>query len=147
MYGNWTPVLSRAGRVRNTRNPMDETEVMLLRETASLKKTPEHISTKLEFNEETAMAVESLTKDVAQETKVLKTENQSQMDVIQLESNTEDISENDTVTKTPTMQTTSSMTRLLKSLLYSTQHIDWHKKEEYRAKAARQNIIAERYFE
>uniref|UniRef100_A0A915KJ17 Uncharacterized protein n=1 Tax=Romanomermis culicivorax TaxID=13658 RepID=A0A915KJ17_ROMCU len=79
---------------------------------------PEQISTELKFIKEMMMAVELLIKDVVQETEVVKTENLSEMDVIQLEGNTQYVSENDTVTETPMKQTTTSMTPLLKSLSY-----------------------------
>uniref|UniRef100_A0A915KZ88 Uncharacterized protein n=1 Tax=Romanomermis culicivorax TaxID=13658 RepID=A0A915KZ88_ROMCU len=77
---------------------------------------PEQISTELKFNKEMAMAVELLIKDITQEPEVVKTENLSEMDVIQLKDNIEDVSENDTITETPMKQTTTSMTPLLKSL-------------------------------
>uniref|UniRef100_A0A915JBV6 Uncharacterized protein n=1 Tax=Romanomermis culicivorax TaxID=13658 RepID=A0A915JBV6_ROMCU len=109
---------------------------MLLGEVVSLKKTPEQTSTKYDLDKETAMAIESLIKDVVQELKIVKIENPSEMNVFQLESDTDDVSENETMSETPTMKTTtSSMTPLSKSALYtSTFHIDWNKIEEYRAK-------------
>uniref|UniRef100_A0A915HR31 Uncharacterized protein n=1 Tax=Romanomermis culicivorax TaxID=13658 RepID=A0A915HR31_ROMCU len=62
------------------------------------------------------MAIESLVKDIAREPFVTKTELPSEMDVIQLESDEENISESDTTTQMLTTKTTTSATPLLKGL-------------------------------
>uniref|UniRef100_A0A915HVI9 Uncharacterized protein n=1 Tax=Romanomermis culicivorax TaxID=13658 RepID=A0A915HVI9_ROMCU len=106
---------------------------MLLAESPT--KTPTQAPTDFELDNETAMAVESLIKNITEESFTVKSEIPSEMDIIQIESKDEDISETDTTAQMPKTKTTTSATPLSKSLSSSQYHIDWDKEEELRAKA------------
>uniref|UniRef100_A0A915HVG4 Uncharacterized protein n=1 Tax=Romanomermis culicivorax TaxID=13658 RepID=A0A915HVG4_ROMCU len=60
----------------------------------------------------------------------------TETDVIQIDSEEDDVSRTDTTAPMTTARTTSSLTPLSKNLSYSQYDIDWDKGEEYREKAA-----------
>uniref|UniRef100_A0A915IJ66 Uncharacterized protein n=1 Tax=Romanomermis culicivorax TaxID=13658 RepID=A0A915IJ66_ROMCU len=91
----------------------------------SLTKTPTQASTDTELDKETAMAVESLIKDIAEESFMIKTEVPTRTDIIQIKSDEEDVSQIDTTALTTTAKTSSSLTPLSKNLSYSQFKLDW----------------------
>uniref|UniRef100_A0A915KS54 Uncharacterized protein n=1 Tax=Romanomermis culicivorax TaxID=13658 RepID=A0A915KS54_ROMCU len=118
-------------------------ESMLMGESPT--KTPTQAPTDTELNKETAMAIESLIKDIAEESFMIKTEIPSETDIIQIESDEEDVSQTDTTAPTTTAKTTSSLTPLSKSLLssqISQYELDWGKREECQAKTALMKTIS-----
>uniref|UniRef100_A0A915KRF3 Uncharacterized protein n=1 Tax=Romanomermis culicivorax TaxID=13658 RepID=A0A915KRF3_ROMCU len=66
----------------------------------------------------------------------MKTEIPREMNIIQIESEEENVSETDTTPQTPMVKRKTSITLLSNSLSHSTQHIDWTKEDEYIAKNA-----------
>uniref|UniRef100_A0A915HPM4 Uncharacterized protein n=1 Tax=Romanomermis culicivorax TaxID=13658 RepID=A0A915HPM4_ROMCU len=60
--------------------------MMLFGEVVSLKKILEQTPTKYNLNKETAMAIESLIKDIMQQLEIMKIKNLSKIDAVQLES-------------------------------------------------------------
>uniref|UniRef100_A0A915HTK5 Uncharacterized protein n=1 Tax=Romanomermis culicivorax TaxID=13658 RepID=A0A915HTK5_ROMCU len=93
-------------------------------------------TTDIEIDNKTVMAVQSLIKDIAEESFAIKTKILSKMNIIQIESEEENVSETDTTAQRPMTKMTTSITPLLKSLSYSTQHNDWTKEDEYSPKNA-----------
>uniref|UniRef100_A0A915K9V1 Uncharacterized protein n=1 Tax=Romanomermis culicivorax TaxID=13658 RepID=A0A915K9V1_ROMCU len=109
-------------------------EAMLMNE--SPMETPTQAPTDTELDKETGMAIESLIKDIAEESFTIKTKIPSENDIIQIETDEEDVSQTDTTVPTTTAKTTSSLTPLSKSLSISQYKLDWGKGGESRAKAA-----------
>uniref|UniRef100_A0A915IIH2 Uncharacterized protein n=1 Tax=Romanomermis culicivorax TaxID=13658 RepID=A0A915IIH2_ROMCU len=91
---------------------------------------PAESSAETEFDTERATTVESLVKQTAEESFTVKT------DVIQIDSQEDDVWRTDTTAPMTTARTTSSLTLLSKNLSYSQYDIDWDEGEEYREKAA-----------
>uniref|UniRef100_A0A915HR28 Uncharacterized protein n=1 Tax=Romanomermis culicivorax TaxID=13658 RepID=A0A915HR28_ROMCU len=98
-------------------------------------KMPKQAAPKSQFHNKIAIAVESLMKDITEESFGMKTEILSKMDVIQIKSDNKNLSETDTTTQMLKTKTMTWPTPLSKSPSYSQYHVDWDKGEEYRAKA------------
>uniref|UniRef100_A0A915KKL9 Uncharacterized protein n=1 Tax=Romanomermis culicivorax TaxID=13658 RepID=A0A915KKL9_ROMCU len=113
---------------------------MLLGESPT--KTPTQAPTDTKHDKETTMAIESLIKDIDEESLAIKTEIPSETDIIQIESDEEDVSQTDTTAPSMMAKTTSSLTSLSQSLSISQYELDWGKGEEYRAKAALTKTIS-----
>uniref|UniRef100_A0A915KLD8 Uncharacterized protein n=1 Tax=Romanomermis culicivorax TaxID=13658 RepID=A0A915KLD8_ROMCU len=104
-------------------------------------KMPKQAITDFKLDNKTGMAVESLIKDIAEESFTIKTKIPSQMDIIQIESEEENVSETNTTQQMQLTKTTTSATLLSKSLSSSQYHIDWDKGEENREKAILMKMI------
>uniref|UniRef100_A0A915KDW0 Uncharacterized protein n=1 Tax=Romanomermis culicivorax TaxID=13658 RepID=A0A915KDW0_ROMCU len=119
-------------------------EAMLMGE--SLTKTPTQAPTQAftdtELDKETAMAVQWLIKDIAEELFAIKTEVPTETDIIQIQSDEDDVSQTNTTARTTTAKTTSSLTPLSKNLSYSQYELDWGKGEQLRAKAVLTKTIS-----
>uniref|UniRef100_A0A915HLY2 Uncharacterized protein n=1 Tax=Romanomermis culicivorax TaxID=13658 RepID=A0A915HLY2_ROMCU len=98
--------------------------------TKTLTQAPTQASADTEFDKETAMAVNLLIKDIADELFVIKAEIPTETDIIQIQSDEDDVSQTNTTAPTTTAKTTSSLTPLSKNLLYSQYELDWNKIEE-----------------
>uniref|UniRef100_A0A915J2E7 Uncharacterized protein n=1 Tax=Romanomermis culicivorax TaxID=13658 RepID=A0A915J2E7_ROMCU len=96
----------------------------------SPSKTPTQAPADTELNKETAMAIESLIKDITEESFAIKMDVPTESNIIQIKSDQEDVSQTDTTAPTTMAKATSSLTLLSKNLSYN-----WGKGEEFRAKA------------
>uniref|UniRef100_A0A915HQQ5 Uncharacterized protein n=1 Tax=Romanomermis culicivorax TaxID=13658 RepID=A0A915HQQ5_ROMCU len=103
---------------------------------------PTQAFTDTELDKETAMAVKSLINDIAEESFTIKTEVPTQTDIIQMESDEDDVSQTDTTARTTTAKTTSSLSPLSKNLSYSQYELDWPEGEQLGAKAALMKTIS-----
>uniref|UniRef100_A0A915HJB7 Uncharacterized protein n=1 Tax=Romanomermis culicivorax TaxID=13658 RepID=A0A915HJB7_ROMCU len=112
-------------------------EAMLMGESPT--KMPTHAPTQAfantEFDKETAIAVKSVIKDIADESFAVKTKVPTKTDIIQMESDEDDISQTDTTKPTTTAKTTSSLTLLSKNLSYSQYKLDSIRGQEVQEKA------------
>uniref|UniRef100_A0A915HTG3 Uncharacterized protein n=1 Tax=Romanomermis culicivorax TaxID=13658 RepID=A0A915HTG3_ROMCU len=113
-------------------------DAMLMGE--SPKKTPTQAPTQFsvetEFNKERAKAVESLIKDIADESFAVKTEIRTETDIIQIEIDEDDVSQTDTTRPTTTAKTMSSLTPLSMNLSYSQCEFDSIREQDLREKVA-----------
>uniref|UniRef100_A0A915KZC9 Uncharacterized protein n=1 Tax=Romanomermis culicivorax TaxID=13658 RepID=A0A915KZC9_ROMCU len=91
---------------------------------------PTQTSVDTELDKETVMVVELLIKDIADESFMVKTEVPTETDIIQIESDEDDISQMDTTIPTTTAETTSSLTLLSKNLSYSQYELHWAIEED-----------------
>uniref|UniRef100_A0A915IZ01 Uncharacterized protein n=1 Tax=Romanomermis culicivorax TaxID=13658 RepID=A0A915IZ01_ROMCU len=80
---------------------------------------PTQAFTDTELDKETVMFVESLIKDITEELFTIKTQVPTETNIIQIDSDEEDVLQTDTTAPTTTAKTTSSLTPLSKNLSYS----------------------------
>uniref|UniRef100_A0A915HNA9 Uncharacterized protein n=1 Tax=Romanomermis culicivorax TaxID=13658 RepID=A0A915HNA9_ROMCU len=81
-----------------------------------------------------AIAVKSLIKDITDESFAVKTKIPTQTNIMQIESDEDDVSQTDTITPTTTAKTTS-LNPLSKNLWYSQYELDSIRGEDVRQKA------------